>query len=77
MVALYILVIISLLLNIYCTINIFLGASAAQAQLNLCKLRGMQIDELQKEIEYLKAGLASTQQIQNNRYKDRQQEGQK
>ncbi|MBQ2856696.1 MAG: hypothetical protein IJE78_06170 [Bacteroidaceae bacterium] len=65
MVALYILVIISLLLNIYCIINIFQSASASQAQLNLCKLRGMQIEELQKEIQVWKSHASPLQKIQD------------
>ena len=77
MVIWYILIVVSLFLNIYCIINIFHCARASEAELDLTKLRGMQIEELQKEIEYLKAGLASTQQIQNNRCKDRQKEDQR
>ena len=77
MVIWYILIVVSLLLNIYCIINIFHCAGASEAQFDLTKLRGMQIEELQKEIEYLKARLASTQQIPNSRYKDRQKEDQK
>ena len=56
-----ILVIISLVLNIYCIINIFMAADAAKAQLNLnkllsdhvCKLN-TDVDVLRKEIEELK-----------------------
>ena len=60
MIVWYILIIVSLLLNIYCIINIFMGASAAQTQLNLCKLRGEEIKELQKEIYLLKTTTKSS-----------------
>ena len=56
-----ILIVLSLVLNIYCIINIFMAADAAKAQLNLNKLLSdyvcdlnTDVDVLRKEIDKLK-----------------------
>lgn len=65
-----ILVVISLVLNIYCIINIFTAADVAKTQLNInkllsdhiCKLN-TDVDVLRKEIEELKQTMSGGDNI--------------
>ena len=54
-----ILLVVSLLMNIYCIINIFQAADCAKTELELQRLRGKQIELMQKEIDYLKSQVVS------------------
>lgn len=55
----YILLIVSLAINVYCVVNIVLSAQWAESTMKLIKLRFKQVDLMQKEIDCLKSYIAS------------------